>query len=104
MPILWCAHTDADQRGLLEALADWVSWLKDRYRLDHRVVPECWAQHSELVEELSALHLAWQVAYASTSPADAALTWHERFAMARIRFGDWVARTGCRPDAHRPPL
>ena len=101
VPIVWTAHTDVDQEQLLESLARWIDWLKDRYPLDHRVVPDCWAEQSELIEEFSALHLAWQVAYASTSPADSALTWHERFAVARLRIGEWVARTGCRAGCHR---
>ena len=104
VPIVWTAHSDVDQVLLLEALARWIDWLTDRYPLDHRVVPDCWAEHSELIEEFSALHLAWQVAYASTSSADSALTWHERFAVARLRIGEWVARTGCRAGSHRELL
>jgi hypothetical protein len=101
VPIVWSAHSDDDQELLLEELDLWVTWLADRYRLDHRVVPECWKQHAELIEELSALHLAWQGAYTTTAPADAPLTWHERFAVARARLADWGARTGCRPGSHR---
>ena len=76
-------------------------WLADRYRLDHRTVPDCWQQHPELIEELSALHLSWQGSFATTAPHDAPLLWHERFALARARISDWVARLGCRPGHHR---
>lgn len=98
----WAAQTPDDTELLLEELDLWVAWLVDRYRLDHRVVPDCWAHHPELIEELSALHLAWQDSFATTSRADAPLQWHEHFTAARERLNDWVARTGCRPDSHRP--
>lgn len=100
-PIVWSAFSVADQELLLEDLDVWVTWLVERYRLDHRVVPPCWTQHPELIEELSALQLAWQGAFSTSAVSDAPLNWHERFASARLRIGDWVSRTGCRPDAHR---
>lgn len=100
-PIVWSAFTAAEQELLLEDLDVWVTWLAERYRLDHRVVPPCWTQHPELIEELSALQLAWQGAFSTSAVPDAPLNWHERFAVARVRIADWVARTGCRPDTHR---
>lgn len=102
MPIVRSAHTPRDQALLLEELDLWVDWLTDRYRLDHRTVPHCWHEHPELLEELSAVHLAWQGAYVSTAAPDEALRWHEHFAAAASRLNDWVARIGCRPDSHRP--
>lgn len=101
LPICWAAHTPEDQRLLLEELDLWVAWLAHHYALDRRHVPECWAQHWELIEELAALHLAWEGAFATTAQADAPLAWHERFAAARSRLADWVSKTGCRPGAHR---
>jgi hypothetical protein len=100
-PIVWSAYSEAEQELLLEDLEVWVTWLVERYRLDHRIVPPCWTQHPELIEELSALQLAWQGAYSSSAVPDAPLNWHERYAGARLRIGDWVSRTGCRPDGHR---
>jgi hypothetical protein len=101
VPILWCAHSPRDQTLLLEELDLWVAWLVDRYGLDHRTVPACWRDHPELVEELSALHLAWEAAFSTSAEPTEGLRWHERFDAARTRLGDWVARTGCRPAAHR---
>ncbi|NMR19034.1 hypothetical protein [Cellulomonas fimi] len=101
-PIMWSAYTREEQRHLLEGLDVWVRWLVDHYRLDRRYVPECWTKHWELIEELSALQLAWEGAYATTSHDDAPLAWHERFAVARTRLAEWVARTGCRAGDHRP--
>jgi hypothetical protein len=101
VPICWAAYTTENQDLLLEDLTTWVNWVARHYSLDRRQVPECWDQHWELIEELAALHLAWEGAYSSTAHADAALSWHERFAAARARLTDWVARTGCRPGEHR---
>ena len=101
IPFAWSAQSPDDEQLFLEALELWVGWLVGRYRLDHRLVPDCWPQHPELVEELSALHLAWEGSFATTAMHDAPLLWHERFAAARQRLTDWVARTGCRPERHR---
>lgn len=101
-PFVWSAQTPDDTLEFLDDLDRWLEWLTWRYRLDHRTAPTCWAQHPELIEELSALHLAWVTAFHSGANGDAPLLWHERFANARARIADWVSRTGCRPDAHRP--
>ena len=101
VPICWAAHTPDNQRLYLEDLDTWVTWLVGHYSLDRRSVPQCWAQHWELVEELAALHLAWEGAFATTAHADAPLVWHERFEAARRRLADWAARSGCRPGEHR---
>lgn len=101
VPFAWSSLSSDDTQLFLEDLDLWVGWLVERYRLDHRIVPECWRQHPELIEELSALHLAWQGSFALTANHDAPLLWHEHFAAACQRIADRVARTGCRADAHR---
>jgi hypothetical protein len=101
IPLMWAAHTPDEQRHFLDELDVWVTWLVDHYRLDRRYVPECWPKHWELIEELSALHLAWEAAYATTAHADAPLTWHERLGLTRARLAEWAARTGCRAGEHR---
>jgi len=101
VPIMWGAHSPRDEALLLEELDLWVDWLVDRYGLDQRTVPGCWHEHPELIEELSALHLAWEAAFSTSADPTDALRWHEHFDAARTRLSDWVARTGCRPAAHR---
>lgn len=64
---------------LWSQLREWVAWLRYRYPLAKKI-PECWPDHPELVEELTALWLAWQAAYEQrdavlTAPAD----WHDRW-------------------------
>ena len=102
LPLCWPALTEQEQEEQLEALTDWTRWLAQRYALDHRTIPPCWAQHGALLEELSALRTAWLTAFAVTSPGDAPLDWHTSFAAARQRLVDWVSRTGCRSGEHRP--
>jgi hypothetical protein len=38
-----------------EELVAWVQWLVARYELNN--IPDCWAQHGALVEELDALRI-----------------------------------------------
>ena len=100
-PITW-AFLDADKEAeQLVELTKWVHWLRWRFTLDHRTVPECWAQHGALLEELSALYTAWQNSYAYSNDGAAPLQWMAQFAFARQRLADWNARSGCRPSEHR---
>lgn len=102
-PFVWSAHDAAEQAHQLDLLAGWVTWLVRRYSLDQRTVPPCWREHGEFIEELAALQLAWQAAFARLAHGDAPLQWHEHFSLARVRFADAVARSGCRPREHRGP-
>ena len=101
IPVCWSALADTEIQERLEDLADWSHWLIERYALDHRSIPPCWARHGALVEELSALHTGWLTAYAQDARGDAPLHWHTEFAAARQRLTEWTARTGCRPGEHR---
>ncbi|TDD65405.1 hypothetical protein E1262_25345 [Jiangella aurantiaca] len=59
--------------------------------------PADWWQHGALVEELSALKGAWDVAYDASQAASAAADWHMTFFNTRIRLKDWVSRLGGHP-------
>ncbi len=100
----WATLTVDEAAAQHAALAHWVDWLRGRYLLDPRTVPDCWDHHSDLVEELSALQMAWQHAYNGGARADAPLTWHTQLHTARPRLADAVAMTGCRPGHHRGPV
>jgi hypothetical protein len=73
---------------LWKRLAFWVGWLRARYPVAEQL-PACWWRHPELIEELTALYLAWRAAYTDpaahlTAPAD----WHDRWlpgTLARVR-------------------
>lgn len=77
----WCWRDIGPEasESLWRELTDWVGWVRCRYPLARRI-PGCWAQHPEVVEELTALWLAWCAAY---TERDASLTgaidWHDRW-------------------------
>jgi hypothetical protein len=63
----------------MNQLDAWTSWLRHRHPLARKILA-CWAQHRELVEELTALWLAWQHAYQQPdAPLTAAADWHDRW-------------------------
>lgn len=77
----WCWREVGPQgaEALWRELAGWVRWLRHRYPLARRV-PGCWAEHPEIVEELTALWLAWQAAYTEPDASlTAAVDWHDRW-------------------------
>lgn len=102
LPVCWPTLTTAETETRLDELADWIDWLTERYALDYRTIPPCWARHGSLLEELSALRTGWLTAYAQEARGDAPLQWHSDFATARLRLAEWTARAGCRPSEHRP--
>jgi hypothetical protein len=101
LPVPWMNFTaDQEYEALLE-LHEWVQWLTGRYHLDARIIPECWPDHGELVEELSALRGGWATAFSNASTGRDTMIWHAEFAAARQRLSEWAARTGCRSNQHR---
>lgn len=91
-PFVW-AELDAQAAAKAwRDLAAWVGWLRGRYPLA-RQVPLCWWRHAELVEELTALWLAWREAYTSKgAPWTAAADWHGRWLpefLRRVGAGGW---------------
>lgn len=101
-PVNWNLLT-ADELGVeWSALDRWVTWLRRTYGLPPSVIPPFWHHHSELVWELSALHLHWLGAFDPEQNASAAIGWHRDFADARARLRDWVTASGTRLDRDRP--
>jgi hypothetical protein len=96
-PIRWADLDDTTTAKKLVELAKWVHWLGNRYTLDSRELPADWWQHGALLEELSALKGAWDVAYDQTQAASAAADWHMTFFNTRIRLKDWVGHLGGSP-------
>jgi hypothetical protein len=91
-PYVWHTLSATDTAKLWEALADWVGWVRGRYPLA-RQIPLCWWRHPELVEELTALWLAWREAYTEKgAPLTAAADWHGRWLpefLRRVGAGGW---------------
>ncbi len=75
----WQAQGGARAEALWAQLSSWVAWLRSRYPLAKQV-PGCWWRHPELVEELTALHLAWRAAYTDAqAPLTGPVDWHDRW-------------------------
>lgn len=67
-------------------LGDFVEWLIVCYGISTIEIPPCWYQHLPLVEELSALNLAWEAAFdEDTGGGLGPLGWHERMQALRSR-------------------
>jgi len=101
-PINWNLLTAEEAETEWMELNRWVNWLRRTYGLPASVVPPLWHRHSELVWELSALHLHWLSAYDPDQHGSAPFGWHRDFADARQRLHDWVATSGTRLDRDRP--
>lgn len=102
LPVCWPRLNPEQHANRLTELAAWLAWLKTRYVLDHRTLPNCWHEHGALIEELSALATGWTTAFSNTTDGYTPLHWHTDFDLTRRRLTDWNARQGCRPDQHRP--
>lgn len=76
-PVAWDT-LDADAAAQQwAALAGWTDWLIARYQLSE-VVPACWYAHPAILEELSALHVAWVGAYCDPAArASDGVAWHD---------------------------
>ncbi|MEC5149398.1 hypothetical protein RCH22_001039 [Cryobacterium psychrotolerans] len=79
-----------------------MHWLRRTYGLPASVVPPFWHRPTELVWELSALHVHWLCAYDPDQHDSAPFGWHRDFADARQRLHDWVAVSGTRLERDRP--
>ena len=99
--VVWTVWTSEEQDHQL-ALLHRVGRLAPRPLAPRpRTVPPCWAQHGALIEELAALHLARQVAYAKLATGCRFVRWHEHLNLVRAQLCATVARSGCRVGAHR---
>jgi hypothetical protein len=100
-PVNWNVLTSDRAAFEWVELDRWVDWLRRTYGLGPSIIPPLWHRHSELVWELSALHLHWLCAYDEEQHGSAPLGWHQDFAEARERLHDWVAACGTRLDRDR---
>lgn len=99
LTVNWRTITEEDRPEACRTLASWVQdWLIPRYGIQAKKIPDCWWQHTDLIEELSALHTAWLVAFAVDDAGWGPIGWHERFAAALTRD---AFKEKC-VDRHRP--
>ena len=82
-------------------LCNWVTWLYDRYELSvESRLPECWAEHPGMIEELWALMTWRKEIYGSEQPAgQAARYWHTELRAVTANAATYYA-SNCR-TGHR---
>ncbi|WP_370072279.1 hypothetical protein [Streptacidiphilus sp. MAP5-3] len=82
-------------------LCTWVTWLYDRYELSvESRLPECWAEHPGMIEELWALMIWRKEIYGSEQPAgQAARYWHTELRVVTANAATYYA-SNCR-TGHR---
>src|SRR5579871_6438749 len=98
----WHAMNEPEYVLAWEQLRAWVSWLAGRYRLPlEDRLPQCWAQHPELIEELWALR-AWRLeAYGTDGSGQSAVYWHQALVTFLTHVSAWWAG-GCRAGHQNP--
>lgn len=103
-PVNWAA-LDADAAAEAWAmLAGWVDWAVERYSLAE-VIPGCWYAHPPMLEELSALQVAWLGAYCdpAASAADGVL-WHDMLERVVLRVREHDVTSCASAAAHRADI
>jgi hypothetical protein len=71
---IWHELPASDAAVRWAELEPWVRWLVERYRLGP-LIPPCWPAHGWAVEELSALHAAWNGVYRGPGFPDGPSNW-----------------------------
>lgn len=92
-PIHWPSLTSQEAETEWDALRRWVEQLRVRFPNAVRL-PECWWQHNDLVEILSALRDHERLCYAPSSSAGP-VDWHRALRDAEARMDVWTKRFTC---------
>ncbi|MEY9846192.1 hypothetical protein ABH940_003277 [Streptacidiphilus sp. BW17] len=101
----WHSMTGPERIAAWGGLCDWVTWLHDRYELAvESRLPQCWAEHPGLIEELWALKV-WREEIYGAGPeqqvGQAARYWHAELRTV-VANATTVYATACR-TGHRSP-
>jgi hypothetical protein len=102
-PTYWPRLTAAEAAEEWPTLREWVKQLQHRFPHTLRL-PNCWWQHNDLVEILSALRDHERGSYAASAPPNSALDWHRAFRDVELRIEIWIKRFGCTVPGREHPL
>ncbi|MFK4299158.1 hypothetical protein ABH924_004339 [Arthrobacter sp. GAS37] len=100
-------HLAGEATGeLLDKVREWVDWYNGRYGTAEIIrIRPCWYMHPPVVEEITALWVAWRAAYYGHNKPDTAPTyWHSAYlwpTIKRIHSEPWGMKD-CTP-AHKHP-
>ncbi|PDQ35199.1 MAG: hypothetical protein B5766_07735 [Candidatus Lumbricidophila eiseniae] len=96
-------HADADTKIFVTwlELREWVQWLVVRFQIDPSRIPNCWAEHGNIVEELSALWADWQFIYEGQNfRVGAATIWLHSLSMMLDRVKSHGGAASCTINDH----
>lgn len=85
-------------------LGAWVAWLIDTYEIGPDTIPDCWANHPNLREDLSHLRTAWLLTrHPDAGIGAAGVEWDRHRDTTLDRLRTMTGRTGCTSSAgHKP--
>lgn len=98
----WRKISDVEQASIIVKMADWIDWMIQTFMLKPSVIPPCWYEHSDVVQEIYALWRIYLAGYAETDSGSGPLTFLERFYGAQMRLRDLIKETQCTKNAHVP--
>lgn len=103
VPSWLMAPADADTAGeLLDELTSWMQQVFLRYADAAAVLPECWAWHPDVIEELLWLMHAWLNAYQGQAASISLVgDWHDRYRPGVVKRIKQTAGT-CSLENHTP--
>jgi len=100
-PTRWAAIPAEDAPQAWADLRAWVETLRDRFDLDHHVLPACWWRHNPHVEALTALRDHEAASFLDTAPATAPVDWLRALRDVTALLRAWTGELGC-DTTHRP--
>jgi hypothetical protein len=93
-PVHWPSLTAAEAPAEWEALRLWVDALRVRYPHTTRI-PDCWWQHNDLVEALSALRDYERACFSAGAPGIGPVEWQRALRDIELSLEAWIRRLGC---------
>lgn len=101
--VYWPILTDEEALEEWQRLRIWVELLRARFPNSLRL-PDCWWQHNDLVEALSALRDHERASYAPEAPGTGPVDFHRALRDLEARIDTWIKRFTCTMPGrgHRP--
>ncbi|HRW18618.1 MAG TPA: hypothetical protein P5181_07205 [Dermatophilaceae bacterium] len=94
--------TDDEHGAVMSELVDWVEEFAQRFAVEPRVIPPCWALHNEMVETLAALRDHERGSYAVDAPPTGAVDFLRAWRDIEHTLTTMTATTQCTALEHRP--
>lgn len=100
-PVNWWLLSEDEKSLHLARVTNFTLRLVLSYGLGVEIIPPCWHQHEEMVQELLALtQYRNDQQFIPDQAPGAAIDFHEKFALWRQRMRQWVSEAGCKGNEH----